>query len=142
MALISTRGRYALRIMIDLAEHREEGFITLMDLAQRQEISEKYLEGILAVLSKNGFLEALRGRGGGYQLAYSPEHYTVGNILNLTERSIASVSCLECGATPCSRAENCRTLPLWKNLNHMIDTYLQSITLADLMQQPSCILDA
>lgn len=134
MAMISTRGRYALRVMIDLAEHNSGEYITLMDIAQRQEISEKYLEGIVSALSRSGFLSTLRGRGGGYKLAHAPECYTVGSILKLTENSLVPVACLEPGAKPCSRAAECRTLPMWTKLGKMIDDYLESVTLADLIQ--------
>ncbi|WP_349670235.1 Rrf2 family transcriptional regulator, partial [Lacrimispora sp.] len=101
---ISTKGRYAIRLMIDLAEHNNGEFITLMDIAQRQEISEKYLESIVSILSKNNLLISLRGKGGGYKLAKDPELYTVGSILRLTEGSLAPVSCLEGETNNCNRA--------------------------------------
>ena len=107
--LISTKGRYALRVMIDLAEHRTEDFISLKDIAQRQEISEKYLESIIRMLVKAKVLESLRGKGGGYRLKKSPDQYTVGSILRLTEESLAPVSCLEQNADACSRAYHCRS---------------------------------
>lgn len=135
MAIISTRGRYALRVMIDLAEQDTGAYITLMDIAKRQGISEKYLESIISVLSKNGFLKTLRGRGGGYQLARTPAEYTVGSILKLTESSLISVACLEHGAEPCSRAGECKTLPMWTRLDQLIDDFLESVTLADLLQE-------
>lgn len=134
MAIISTRGRYALRVMIDLAEHNTGEYITLMDIAQRQGISEKYLESIISVLSKNGFLKTLRGRGGGYQLARTPAEYTVGSILRLTESSLVSVACLEHGAEPCNRAGECRTRPMWTKLDQLIDNFLESVTLENLLQ--------
>lgn len=134
MAMISTRGRYALRVMLDLADHEAGTYITLMDIAQRQDISEKYLESIISSLSKHGFLKTLRGRGGGYQLARKPEEYTVGSILKLTETSLVSVACLEQGAQPCCKADHCRTLPMWTKLDQLINDYLESITLADLQQ--------
>lgn len=136
MALISTRGRYALRVMIDLAEHNTGEFIPLMDIAQRQEISEKYLESILAALSKSGLLRTLRGRGGGYQLSRPPEQYTLYSILQRTENSLSPVSCTEPGAA-CERAGECRTLPVWQKLQKLIDDYLQSVTLADLLENPA-----
>jgi len=135
--MVSTKGRYALRVMIDLAEHNNGEYIVLMDIAKRQEISEKYLEGILATLSKGGFVSALRGRGGGYKLARPAESYTVGSILKLMEGSLAPVACLENDGRGCERAAECRTLPLWTKLNGLIDGYLESVTLADLLQDSS-----
>ena len=133
MAMISTRGRYALRVMLDLAEHNTGEYITLMDIAQRQNISEKYLENIIAALSKNGFLQTMRGRGGGYKLARRPELYTVGSILQVTEGDLVSVACLEQGANPCCRSGDCRTLPMWAKLDQLVSDYLESVTLADLL---------
>ena len=130
--LISTKGRYALRVMIDLAEHRTKDFISLKDIAQRQEISEKYLESIIRMLVKAKVLESLRGKGGGYRLKKSPDQYTVGSILRLTEESLAPVSCLEQNADACPRAYHCRTLPLWQGLDKVIRDYLKSVTIADL----------
>ncbi|HNX63333.1 MAG TPA: Rrf2 family transcriptional regulator [Candidatus Limiplasma sp.] len=132
--MVSTKGRYALRVMIDLAEHHTGEYIPLKEVASRQEISEKYLESIISVLVKAGFLQGLRGKGGGYRLTRSPEQYTAGAILRLTEGSLAPVACLENGAAPCSRLSECRTLPMWKNLDHLVNDYLESITLADLAQ--------
>ncbi|WP_251316867.1 RrF2 family transcriptional regulator [Flintibacter muris] len=133
--LISTKGRYALRVMIDLAEHQTESFIPLKVIAQRQEISEKYLENIIKLLVKAKLLNGLRGKGGGYQLTKTPEQYTVGTILRLTEESLAPVTCLEEGASACTRMSECRTLPLWQGLNKVINDYLDHITIADLMRQ-------
>ncbi|MCH5337869.1 MAG: RrF2 family transcriptional regulator [Acetatifactor sp.] len=133
--MISTKGRYALRIMVDLAEHQSEGYIPLKETADRQEISEKYLESILKSLVKNKFLEGLRGKGGGYRLTRAPEEYTIGSILRLTEDSLAPVSCLEPGEAACPRMANCRTLPMWQGLNKLINDYLDGITLAELMNQ-------
>ena len=127
--LISTKGRYALRVMIDLAEHQSDGFIPLKVIAERQEISEKYLENILKVL--NG----LRGKGGGYQLTKAPEQYTVESILRVTEDSMAPVACLEPGAEACPRASECRTLSMWQGLDKLITEYFTNITLADLMRR-------
>ena len=112
--IVSTKGRYALRVMIDLAEHRSEKYVPLKEVAARQEISEKYLENILKVLVQNGFLEGLRGKGGGYRLTREPDQYTVGEILTLTEGSLAPVSCLAQGAAPCRRMSSCRTYEMWK----------------------------
>ena len=133
--LISTKGRYALRVMIDLAEHQAEGFIPLKVIAERQEISEKYLESIIKLLVRAKLLNGVRGKGGGYKLTKAPEQYTVGNILRLTEDSMAPVSCLEQGADACPRIAECRTLPLWQGLNKVISDYLDNITIADLMRR-------
>ena len=133
--LISTKGRYALRVMIDLAEHRGDGFIPLKTIAQRQEISEKYLESIIKLLVKSKLLSGVRGKGGGYQLTKAPDRYTVGDILRLTEESLAPVACLATGADACPQAAACRTLPLWKGLEQVINDYLDNVTVADLMQQ-------
>lgn len=130
--IVSTKGRYALRVMIDLAEHQAERYVPLKEVAARQEISEKYLENILKVLVQNGFLEGLRGKGGGYRLTRSPDQYTVAEILLLTEGSLAPVSCLSPGAPVCERMANCRTYNMWKGLNDLIANYFGNITIADL----------
>ena len=130
--IVSTKGRYALRVMIDLAEHQAERYVPLKEVAARQDISEKYLENILKVLVQNGFLEGLRGKGGGYRLTRSPDPYTVAEILLLTEGSLAPVSCLTPGAPACERMANCRTYTMWKGLNDLIADYFGKITLADL----------
>ena len=130
--IVSTKGRYALRVMIDLAEHQAERYVPLKEVAERQEISEKYLENILKVLVQNGFLEGLRGKGGGYRLTRTPDQYTVAEILLLTEGSLAPVSCLVPGAPACERLPYCRTYTMWKGLNDMIADYFGKITLADL----------
>ncbi|MFR3729396.1 RrF2 family transcriptional regulator [Lacrimispora sp.] len=132
---ISTKGRYAIRLMIDLAEHNNGEFITLMDIAERQEISEKYLESIVSILSKNGLLISLRGKGGGYKLAKDPEFYTVGSILRLTEGSLAPVSCMEGENNSCNRASHCQTLEMWEGLNKLINDYFDGITIADLVRK-------
>lgn len=131
--LISTKGRYALRVMIDLVEHQSEGYIPLKEIAERQEISEKYLESIIKILVKAKLLDGLRGKGGGYKLTKAPEQYTAGAILRLTEESLAPVACLEDGAAPCTRAAECRTLPMWQGLDKVINEYLDSILLSDLV---------
>lgn len=130
--IVSTKGRYALRVMIDLAEHQAERYVPLKEVAARQDISEKYLENILKVLVQNGFLEGLRGKGGGYRLTRSPDQYTVSEILLLTEGSLAPVSCLTPGAPACERMADCRTYTMWKGLNDLIADYFGKITLADL----------
>ena len=133
--MISTKGRYALRVMVDLAEHQGEGFLPLKDIAQRQEISEKYLECILKSLVQEKMLLGIRGKGGGYRLTRAPEEYTVGSILRLTEGDLAPVSCLEACAAPCPRQEGCPTLPMWRRLDGMIHQFFESVTLGDLMGQ-------
>ena len=132
--MVSTRGRYALRVMIDLAEHSDGGFIAMKEVAQRQEISLKYLERILPLLVEAGLVEGLRGKGGGYRLTREPDEYPLGEILRKTEGDLAPVACLECGAKPCSRTAECRTLPMWKELDAIINNYLDSKTLADLVK--------
>lgn len=132
--LISTKGRYALRVLIDMAEHQSAGHVPLKEVAARQEISEKYLESIVKTLVKAGVLTGLRGKGGGYRLRGEPDQYTVSSILRLTEGSLAPVACLEQGSAPCPRMANCRTLSMWKGLNDVITSYLDGFTIADLMK--------
>lgn len=131
--MISTRGRYALRVMIDIAENGKGNFIPLNDIAKRQEISEKYLESILVILTRGNFLQGLRGKGGGYKLTRLPHEYTVKSILSLTEGSLAPVACLKDDAQECPRRESCKTLSLWTGLDKVINEYLESVTLADLV---------
>ena len=131
---ISTKGRYALRVMVDLAEHQDEGFVPLKEIAQRQEISEKYLEAVLKVLVRERILVGLRGRGGGYKLGKPPEQYKVGTILRLTEGELAPVACLESHALPCSRAAQCRTLPMWEKFDQVVTEFFDGYTIADLMR--------
>lgn len=135
--MISTKGRYALRVMVDLAEHQTGSYIPLKEVADRQEISEKYLESIMKQLVRAGFLEGVRGKGGGYRLTNAPEQYTVGSILRLMEGPLAPVACLESETMQCARAANCRTLPMWKKLDTMVNAFFDGITLADLMA-PEC----
>ena len=130
---ISTRGRYAIRVLLDLAEHNNGEYIPLMDIAKRQEISEKYLESIVSVLSKQKFVIALRGKGGGYRLARTPEQYTIGSILRLTEGSLAPVACLEDQPNQCERATTCKTLKMWEGCYKVINEYFDGITLQDLL---------
>ncbi|CDE05862.1 rrf2 family protein [Anaerotruncus sp. CAG:390] len=134
--LVSTKGRYALRVMLELAERPAGEYAALGTIAADQGISEKYLESIVAVLSKAGLVDALRGKGGGYRLNRPAKDYSVGEILRLTEGSIAPVSCLECSPNRCDRADGCKTLPMWEKLNELICGYLDSVTLADLLDQP------
>ena len=137
--MISTRGRYALRVLIDLAEHRNGGYIPMKDVSQRQEISLKYLEKIMPVLTQNGLVEGVHGKGGGYRLCREPDQYRVGQILRLTEGDLAPVACLSCGANPCPRAAQCRTLPMWKGFQELTEAYFDGLTIADLMQnRPDC----
>ena len=132
--LISTRGRYALRVLVDLAEHQSDGYIPLKEVANRQEISEKYLESILKVLVKHGILIGLRGKSGGYRLSKSPDQFSVYKVLQLMEDSLSPVSCLEDNAAPCARMSECRTLPLWQGLDQVIREYLSQYTISDLMR--------
>ena len=132
---ISTKGRYALRMMIDLAEHQGEGFVALKDIAARQGISKKYLEQIIPILNRSDFLQANRGAQGGYRLAKAPKAYTVKDILELTEGSLTPVACLDTTPVGCERSENCVTLPLWKGLAEVIENYLDSVTLQDLLER-------
>lgn len=137
---ISTKGRYALRVMLDLAERSNGQYISLKEIADRQGISMKYLEMIVAMLNRAGFVNSLRGKSGGYRMTRKPEEYTVGSILKLTEGSLAPVTCLDCGGGDCTRAEQCLTLPMWQELDRIIDDYLESVTLADLLN--SCAVPA
>ena len=132
---ISTKGRYALRMMIDLAEHQGEGFVALKDIAARQGISKKYLEQIIPILNRSDFLQANRGSQGGYRLAKAPKDYTVKDVLELTEGSLAPVACLDTTPVGCERSETCVTLPLWKGLAEVIENYLDSVTLQDLLER-------
>ena len=134
LLLITTKGRYALYMLIDLAEHQADGIVPLKEVVKRLEISEKYLEAIMKVLVKNGVVTGTRGKGGGYRFNQSAEQVTVGDILRMTEDSLASVSCLEKNAEACPRAAQCRTLPLWQGLDRVIQEYLDQYTIADLMR--------
>lgn len=132
---ISTKGRYALRMMTDLAEHQGEGFVALKDIAARQGISKKYLEQIIPILNRSDFLQANRGSQGGYRLAKAPKDYTVKDVLELTEGSLSPVACLDTTPVGCERSETCATLPLWKGLAEVIENYLDSVTLQDLLER-------
>lgn len=133
--MVSTRGRYALRVMIDMAEHSDGSYTAMRGIAQRQGISLKYMEKILPLLVSAKLVEGVHGKGGGYRLTREPKDYPVGEILRLTEGSLAPVACLECGAEACERTAECRTLPLWRKLDDMVNGYLDSVTLADLMEK-------
>ncbi|MBP1764215.1 MAG: transcriptional regulator, BadM/Rrf2 family [Firmicutes bacterium] len=132
---ISTKGRYALRVMIDLAQHTNGEYISLKDIAKRQEVSLKYLEMIMALLNNAGFVISARGKHGGYRLRKIPREYTVGSILKLAEGSLAPVACLDCEINSCTRATQCLTLPFWETLNTIVDEYIESVTLEDLIKQ-------
>ena len=132
--MISTRGRYALRVLLDLAENQNEGYIAMKTVAHRQELSLKYIERIMSVLSKNHYVEGVQGKGGGYRLAREPKDYRVGDILKLAEGELVPVACLECNAKTCKRADTCKTLPMWKEFHHMVNHYFDNITLLDLMK--------
>lgn len=132
--MISTRGRYALRVMIDLAENGGVGLIPMKAVAQRQGLSLKYLERILPVLTKNNMVEGFQGKGGGYRLTRLPAEYRIGDILRLTEGDLNPVECAGCTDEPCERAGDCRTKPLWAGLTKVVNDYLDGITLADLMK--------
>ncbi len=131
--MISTRGRYALRVMIDLAEHAG-GFTPMKEVAARQGISLKYLEQIMPALSKSGLVEGIHGKGGGYRLTRSPEEYTAGEILRATEGDLAPVACLACGAEPCARSESCKTVSLWRGFQALTNDYFDGVTLASLAE--------
>ncbi|MBQ2283144.1 MAG: RrF2 family transcriptional regulator [Agathobacter sp.] len=133
--LISTRGRYAIRVMIDLAENDTGNYIPMKDVAARQDLSLKYLEKILPVLTQNGLVEGLHGKGGGYRLVKEPKDYRIGDILRLTEGDLAPVACLECGAKPCEKSAECRTLPMWTEFKKIIDEYFDGKTLEDLVKK-------
>ncbi|MCM1124172.1 MAG: RrF2 family transcriptional regulator [Eubacterium sp.] len=135
--MISTRGRYALRVMVDLAEHCGDGYIPMKDVAARQEISLKYLERILPVLTKNNMIEGVHGKGGGYRLTRRAQEYRVGEIIRLTEGDLAPVSCLESNRKRCERTAECRTLPMWQRFYEIVNDYFDGITLADLMRNDS-----
>ena len=135
--MVSTRGRYALRVLIDLAEHNSGSYIPMKDVAARQEISLKYLERILPTLTKAKLIAGVHGKGGGYKLTRAPEDYTVGEILRLTEGDLAPVACLADGAEPCVKASDCRTLKMWQGFYDMTNRYFDSITVADLVNTDS-----
>ncbi|NCB33307.1 MAG: Rrf2 family transcriptional regulator [Erysipelotrichia bacterium] len=132
--LVSTKGRYALRVMIDLAKHNDGTNIKLQDIAGRQLISEKYLESIMVLLSKAHLVDAVRGTGGGYRLNRSPREYNIDEILELTESSLAPVSCVQ-DTSQCNKRADCLTLPMWSSLDEIIHTYLKKVTLQNLLDQ-------
>lgn len=131
---ISTKGRYAVRVMLDLALHNTGECIKVKDIAGRQGISEKYLEQIIAVLNRAGYVKSVRGAQGGYKISKDPQEYTVGMILRLTEGSLAPVACLDANADECSRIDTCETLQIWKELYAAINNVVDNITIADLVK--------
>lgn len=133
--IVSTKGRYALRVMLCFAQRSGGEYVPLKEIAEAEGISQKYLESIMTILSKAGFVDAVHGKGGGYRLNRRPEDYTVGSILKLTEGSLAAVSCTSQGAAACSRTTCCQTLPMWEKLEKMIDEFFEGITLADLLKE-------
>ena len=132
--IVSTKGRYALRVMVSFAQRGGEEYIPLKEIAEKEGISQKYLESIMSTLSKAGFLDAVHGKGGGYRLNRKPEEYTIGSILKLTEGSLAAVSCTSQGAAACSRTECCQAKPMWDRLDKMIDDFFEGITIGDLLK--------
>ena len=132
--IVSTKGRYALRVMVNFAQQPVDSYIPLKEIAEAEGISQKYLESIMTTLSKAGFVDAVHGKGGGYRLNRSPEEYTIGSILKLTEGSLSAVSCTTQGASACSRTECCHAKPMWDKLDAMIDDFFEGITLADLLK--------
>ncbi len=132
--IVSTKGRYALRVMVHFAQRGGGEYIPLKEIAEAEGISQKYLEGIMATLSKAGFLDAVHGKGGGYRLNRPPEAYTVGSILKLTEGGLSAVSCTSQGASACSRTECCQAKPMWDKLDRMIDDFFEGITIGDLLK--------
>ena len=133
--IVSTKGRYALRVMLCFAQRGGDEYVPLKEIAEAEGISQKYLESIMTILSKANFLDAVHRKGGGYRLNRRPEDYTVGSILKLTEGSLAAVSCTAQGASACSRTTCCQTLPMWEKLEKMIDEFFEGITLADLLKE-------
>ena len=133
--IVSTKGRYALRVMVNFARRDRDAYIPLKEIAEDEGISQKYLESIMTTLSKAGFVDAVHGKGGGYRLNRAPEEYTVGSILNLTEGGLSAVSCTSQGASACSRSECCNALPMWEKLDKMINDFFEGITIADLLKE-------
>ena len=131
--IVSTKGRYALRVMVSFAQRGGEEYIPLKEIAEAEGISQKYLESIMTTLSKAGFVDAVHGKGGGYRLNRPPEGYTVGSVLKLAEGGLSAVSCTAQGASACARTECCQAKPMWDKLDKMIDDFFEGITLADLL---------
>ena len=132
--MVSTKGRYALTVMVDLARNGGDGFVSLVDIAERENLSMKYLESIISILNKGGMLNSLRGKNGGYRLAREPKDYTINEILLLTEGTLAPVNCIMQDGVQCDKAATCSTLPLWAGLDKAIENYLSAITLEDIIE--------
>lgn len=135
--IVSTKGRYALRVMVCLALRGDGDYIPLKEIAEEEGISQKYLEAIMTTLSKAGFVDAVHGKGGGYRLNRKPADYTIGSILKLTEGGLATVSCTTQGPSACARSSCCKTLPMWEKLDKMVDDFFESITLQDILKEQS-----
>ena len=133
--IVSTRGRYALRVMLRFARRDSDAYIPLKEVAEEEGISQKYLESIMTSLSKAGFVDAIHGKGGGYRLNRSPEEYTVGSILKLTEGNLNGVTCSAETAEGCQRGGDCQARRMWERLNRLIDDFFEGITLADLLDE-------
>ena len=133
--IVSTKGRYALRVMVSFAQRGRDAYIPLKEIAEEEGISQKYLESIMTILSKANFVDAVHGKGGGYRLNRPAEEYTIGSILKLTEGSLASTGCTSQGPNPCGRATCCEALPMWEKLDKMIDEFFEGITIADLLKK-------
>lgn len=131
--MISTRGRYAIRVLIDLAEHSNDDYIPMKKIAERQELSLKYIERIMPLLVKDNLVEGVSGKGGGYKLNHPAEEYSIGHILRLAEGDLAPVACLGCDAKECNRKAECKTLPMWQKYYNMTTEFFDSITIADLI---------
>ena len=132
---VSTKGRYSLRVLLDLAQRRDEGYVSLRSIAERQGISKKYLDQIMMILNRTDYLKSTRGSHGGYKLARDPDQYTLGGILRLTEGSVAPLACLESGGGDCARHGNCIARRVWQGLQDAIDGYLDNLTLRDMLEQ-------
>lgn len=132
--MISTKGRYLLRVMLDLAERHADHYVPMKEIAEHQGLSLKYLERIMPVLTKHGLVEGIHGKGGGYRLTRRADQYSVGEILRLAEGELAPISCPECGGEHCKRAKECLTLPMWLKFHHLVNDYFDGITLADLLE--------
>ena len=133
--IVSTKGRYALRVMVNFAQRPQGEYVPLKEIAEAEGISQKYLESIMTTLSKAVFVDAVHGKGGGYRLNRKPEGYTIGSILKLTEGSLAAVSCTSQGAAACARSECCQAKPMWDKLDKLIDDFFEGITLADILNE-------
>ena len=137
--MISTKGRYALRVMLDLAEHRDEGYVAMKSVAQRQNLSLKYLEKIMPDLVKSHYVKGVHGKGGGYRLEKEPSEYRVGDILRLAEGDLAPVACLQCDAEVCERSGDCKTLPMWKEFHALTNAFFDGLTLEDVMRNGTTV---